>query len=167
MAQKGLQSRRGAAYLMASLALASVIATSLAALVMVVTAHAARVKHQHDGLQALYLAEMGVEEMLARRSEGEAVTSLARVVWREVDSERRIAPLPDRRRELQWGTSGQPRPVIGHYETVARRSRGGLMISSRGAVATPTGRVVERQVHVTCRWTDGRWRVQRWEQGPW
>ena len=160
-------SRRGSAYLMASLALAALIAASVGAMTAVVVAHAQRVTHQRDGLQALYLAEMGVEETLARQASGDQRGRLSRIVRRDAASEGPIVPSPDTPPGARIGRADDSRLVVGSYEVKAERHRGSLMIRSRGTVATPTGRVVEREVRVSCRQVGGRWAVDRWEQGPW
>jgi len=158
-------SRRGSAYLMASLALLAVIAASTAAMVLVVVAHAQRVSHQRDGLQALYLAEMGVEEMLTRQARGERLSSLDRTVRFDEAADGPSAASPDAP-TTTVEVSDDSRLVVGSYEVTAERHGGLLTIRSRGRVATPAGRVVEREVDVACRRVRGRWSVQQWEQAP-
>ncbi|MBM3474560.1 MAG: hypothetical protein FJX75_14955 [Armatimonadetes bacterium] len=167
MQRAGLTSRRGSAYLMASLALAALIAASVGAITVVVVAHAQRVTHQRDGLQALYLAEMGIEETLAGQARGERQTSLWRTVRRDAASEGPLAPLPDRTAGGRIGRADDSRLVVGSYEVKADHRRGLLVIRSCGRVATPAGRVVEGEIRVTCRRVGGQWTVDRWEQGPW
>jgi hypothetical protein len=152
---------------MASLALAALVAASVGAMTVVVVAHAQRVAHQRDGLQALYLAEMGIEETLARQASGDRAERLSRTVRWEAASEGPLVPPPDVSPGAQIGSGGDSRLVAGSYEVKADHRRGLLVIRSCGRVATPAGRVVERGVRVTCRESGGRWVVERWEQGPW
>jgi len=152
---------------MASLALAALIAATVGAMTVVVMAHSQRVTHQRDGLQALYLAEMGVEEALALEARGEGPARLSRVIRQDEAAEGPIVPSPDRPVGERIGRADDSRLVVGSYEVRAERSGGRLVISSCGEVATPAGRVVEREVRVSCRKAGDRWAVDRWEQGPW
>jgi len=163
MLRRPLASRRGSAYLLASLALLALVAASVGAMVAVVMAHAQRVSHQRDGVQALYLAEMGVEEMLTRRANGESLTSLSRTVQRE---DERIIPSPDASRAAPIAVSDQSRLVVGSYEVKAEPNGPSWVVRSRGLVATPGGRVVSREVQVACHRSHGRWIVEQWEQVP-
>jgi hypothetical protein len=159
-------SRRGSVYLMASLALLALVAASVGAMVALVMAHAQRVSHQRDGLQALYLAEMGVEEMLTRQASGERVPSLTRTIRREPTSDGPIVPAPDAATKARLQAPDDSRLVVGSYEVKADRQGRSVVVRSRGRVATPAGRVVEREVRVACRRAGGGWAVERWEQVP-
>ena len=152
---------------MASLALAALIAASVGAMTVVVMAHSQRVTHQRDGVQALYLAEMGVEEALALEARGEGPARLSRMVRQDEAAEGPIVPPPDRPVGERIGRADDSRLVVGSYEVRAEQRRGLLVIRSCGRAATPAGRVVEREVRVSCRRVGGRWTVDRWEQGPW
>jgi hypothetical protein len=150
---------------MASLTLLAVIAASTGAMTLVVMAHAQRVSHQRDGLQALYLAEMGVEELLAQGMGSERSAFLTRTVRREASLDGPHVAAPDTAGGALEAL-GDPRPVVGSYEVRAERKDGSLRVMSQGRAVDPAGKAVSREVHVTCRWTGGRWAVQRWEQVP-
>ena len=101
---------------------------------------------------------------MARHASGETPETLWRVVERglgpevpaggEVSSSDEIAP------------GGDSRLAVGSYEVTARGGGGALVISSRGLVATPAGRSVEREVRVECRRAGGKWHVEKWERVP-
>ncbi|MBM3497974.1 MAG: hypothetical protein FJX74_04810 [Armatimonadetes bacterium] len=148
---------------MASLTLMALIAASTGAMTLVIVAHAQRVSHQRDGLQALYLAEMGVEELLARGAGDERDMSLARTVRRDGSPEEPSVAAPDvGPRPVK--AAEDSRLVVGSYEVRAEQRGGRLTIRSLGRVADPAGRVVEREVRVTCRQARDRWVARRWEQ---
>jgi hypothetical protein len=149
---------------MASLTLLALIAASTGAMTLVVVAHAQRVSHQRDGLQALYLAETGVEELLARQAYGDSATSLTRTVRRDQTPDGPRIAAPDAAPSGRLGAADDARLVVGSYEASAEQRGGLLAIRSRGSVATPGGRVVEREVRVTCRRSGGGWAVRQWEQ---
>ena len=156
-------SRRGSVYLMATLTLLALVAASTGAMTLVVVAHAQRVSHQRDGLQALYLAEMGVEELLAQGMGDRRSVSLTRTVRQDETPDGPRVAAPDMAQAPMVG-SDDSRLVVGSYEVSAERRGGSLTIRSQGKVAAPAGRVVEREVRVTCRWAGGTWGVKEWQQ---
>jgi len=158
-------SRRGSVYLMATLTLMMLVAASTGAMTLVIVAHAQRVSHQRDGLQALYLAEMGVEELLARGTLPERDVSLTRTIRRDEAPDGPAVAAPDVGSRAVKATEDS-RLVVGSYEVCAEQRGGSLTIRAQGRVADPAGRVVEREVRVTCRRAGGRWVVDRWEQVP-
>jgi hypothetical protein len=152
--------------LIATLAMLALLAASLGGAVAVVVAHAQRVSHQRDGLQALYLAEMGIEEALTLAAEGDTRDAIRREVKRpDLTPEAGARPTDTAPGEpLRMRTDS--RPVVGAYEVTVRRNGAALDITSTGRVSTPAGRSVTRTVHVDCRPADGGWIVQGWERVP-
>jgi hypothetical protein len=148
-------------YLIAALSLLALIAASTGAMVAVVVAHAQRVSHQRDGVQALYLAEMGVEEMLSRHASGEDPVTLSRSLPRAVEAG---VPAPDRAAASAVALPDAAALLVGSYDVSARADGQGLRVQSRGLVVAPSGRMVERQVRVVCRREAGRWIVRDWQQ---
>ena len=160
-----LRSKRGSVTVAATLALMVLVAVSLAATVALVAAHARRVKHQEDGLQALYLAEMGVEEVLARAASGDVPEELARTVER-IEAPEAAVGAAEATEPSVVGADVDSRLLVGTYEATVRSSGTALAIRSRGVVATPAGMSVSREVDVRCRRVRGAWRVERWERVP-
>jgi len=156
--------RRGSVYLMATLTLLAVVAASTGALTLIVVAHAQRVSHQREGLQALYLAETGVDEVLAQGMGGAGRLSLSRTVLRDRAADGPNVGAPDVVGGAAMGDAQDSRLVVGSYEARAVRQGGRLTIEATGRAAAPAGRDVERHVRVTCHRAGGRWVVERWEQ---
>jgi len=166
MTMRAFRSQRGSSLLVATLAMLALVAASTGAMVAVVVAHSQRVSHQSQGVQALYLAEMGIDEMLARQAAGEEITSIGRTIPASVDRDSvgegvAEAPSPS-------GLADEPDSVsvVGSYEARAETVGGAIEIRSKGIVPTPAGRSVTREVRVTCRVAEGRWVPERWEQVP-
>ncbi len=166
MMTKRLQSQRGSSLLIATLAMLALIVASTGAMVTVIVAHSQRVSHQARGVQALYLAEMGVEEMLAARGAGEDTTSIRRTIPRL----REAQPTGEGLSEMAAGSgldeTSDVAAVVGSYAVTAGEVSGKLEIRSEGVVPTPAGRSVARVVRVTCNMEGDRWVPTRWEQVP-
>jgi len=161
-----LRSQRGSGLLVAMLALLALIAASTGAMVALVVAHSQRVVHQQSGLQALYLAEMAVEEALTRAAAGDLPPFIARTIYRPAEPGEVAAPSPDSPPAAGLGPQARPTPTVGSYQVQAHTAAGSLTLRAVGAVALPNGRLLTREVHVTCRRASGRWVAERWEQVP-
>jgi hypothetical protein len=166
MIAKPLQSQRGSSLLVATLAMLALIVASTGAMVAVIVAHSQRVSHQARGVQALYLAEMGVEEMLTARAAGEDMTSIRRTIPHAQEPEQSAEGLSERTADQALDDAQDEASVVGSYVVTSRKREGRLEIRSQGFVPTPAGRSVTRGVHVTCRQEKGRWVRVRWEQVP-
>jgi hypothetical protein len=160
-----VRSERGSGLLVALLAMLALIAASTAAMVALVVAHHQRIRHQEAGLQALYLAETGVEELLATSGQGGLPRSLQRTVRREPEAGEALVPT----RDASAGDVVAPtdrRPVVGSYEARAQEAGGRLVVRSAGVVLLPGGKPVTRAVRVSCRRARGGWVAERWQQVP-
>jgi len=161
-----VRSQRGSGLLLAMLAMLALIAASTGAMVAIVIAHSQRVMYQQHGVQALYLAEMGVEEMLTTVADGRRPAPIARTVsWpREVGET--LVPAPDVSRGERLSPAADARAPIGSYRVAAQVAGRTLTVISTGFVTVPNGRLVTREVRVVCRRQAGRWVVGGWEQTP-
>jgi len=161
-----LHSQSGSVALIATLAMLALLAASLGGAVAVVVAHAQRVSHQRDGLQALYLAEMGIEETLTVAAEGDPPGAIRREVARPGLPAEAGARSTDTAPGEALRVAADSRPAVGAYEVTVRRNGAALDITSTGRVSTPAGRSVIRTVHVNCRRADGKWTAREWERVP-
>ena len=166
MTMGAFHSQRGSSLLVATLAMLALVAASTGAMVAVVVAHSQRVSHQAQGVQALYLAEMGVEEMLARRAAGVETTSIGRAIPASADRDRIGEGSGEAAPAARLVDEPEPVAATGSYEAKAETVGGAVEIRSKGIVPTPAGRSVTREVRVMCRVEEGRWVPERWEQVP-
>ena len=153
-----LRSRRGSAILLATLAMLALIAATTTAFLAVVAAHLQEVRHQRDGVQALYMAESGVEELLDQLATTGAAAPIEReVLGAAIPAQPGVETPPAVRRE---------RLPLGRYRASCRRDGPALVITSVGQAPTAVGPPVERTLVVRCRRAGGAWRVSRWEWRP-
>ncbi len=150
-----LRSRRGSSIVFVTLAMLAIIAATTTAFLTVVAAHLKHTRHQRDGLQALYMAESGIEEMLDQLATTQSTSAVqrevsGRYVTMEADVEtaapRRSAPLP-----------------VGRYTATCQREGAALTITAVGEAPTALGPPVAREVIVHCRRAGERWVVTKWE----
>jgi len=154
-ALRRLHGRRGSAILLCVLAMLALIAATTTAFLAVAVAHVREVRHQRDGVQALYMAESGVEELLDQV----ATTGATARIQQEITG----PTLPAQPSLEQPAPAARPALPLGRYRASCRREGETLVITSVGQAPTAVGPPVERKVIVRCREVDGRWQVHEWE----